>query len=201
MPRANRRIRRRPSTDLNIREKIVDQILASLYTPHWKYWYTKLSALIAENKEFHGREGNPRTFGIHYAGKAWFTPYAGRPDANHYSILPLHPDYPAMEKIAVKITAGLGLLDVEFYEVKRFLVGFLQFPAPMSVVEDKLGSALFGRIGRHIRNLETENQQHIWNNCTRTSFDDYLEEYDYLIKSMCQRVMMNLIAQDAFRER
>lgn len=190
----------RPSTDLNTREQVIDLIHNDLYAPHWKFWHKKLKTLIEQNGDFHGR---PRQInqGIFYAGQAWFIPTYVLVDASEFDIIPLHPEYPNLEKDAIKITANLSELDIETYEVKRFLAGLMLFPAPQDVMKTLLGSALYGRIGKFYQTLDGENKRHVWNDAVSTAFHAYAKEHDYLINAMCQRVMMNLITRDAFAAR
>jgi hypothetical protein len=198
--RGSRRGRFRPSMEQNPREKVINNIQHDLYDPHWKFWHKKLNALIAENSGYHGR---PRQInqGIFYANQAWFVPTGAATEVSEFDIIPLHPEYPKLEETAIKITANLSELDIETYEVKRFLAGLMLFPAPQDIMKTLLGSALYGRIGKYYQELESENKGHVWNDAISLAFHSYAAEHDYLINAMCQRVMMNLITRDAFAAR
>ena len=208
MPRTNRHIRNfrgsrtgrhRPSKELNVRENIIQKISNNLYDPHWNYWNNKLLKMIEINQDAHGRRGNHRRFGLFYAGKAWFIPWMDATEACDFTILQLHSG--VAEGDLIKITANLGELDVECYEIKRFLSGLFLFPAPTRVIEKLLGQNLSQRIAPYLMQLEPENEGRPWNASTAHAFQTYADEHDYLIKAMCQRVMMNLIARDAFAKR
>lgn len=200
----------RPTTDLNLRELVIDKIIQNLYSPHWNYWFKKLAIIIAKNCDAQNRQGTTplTTFGIFYAGQSWYLPIFEHPilgkmviEESSVEILQLSPDVPGLEKDLLQTTINLSELDVETYEVKRFLAGLLLFPAPGSIMEALLGSALYGRIKGHYQELAGENANHIWNDATAFAFHTYAKEHDYLIDAMCQRVMMNLLAQQAFAER
>lgn len=199
--RRYRHMSARPSGELTIREKVIHEIITDLYVPHWKFWNKKLTELITKNKDMHGRNGDANEYALYYAGKIWFVPWMVLVDASQFFSLQLHESDPDMEKDAVKITANLSELDIETYEVKRFLAGLLSFPAPIDVMEPLLGSALFNRVSKYLKRLTAENRMHLWNPAQIKSFETYAEEHDYLIDAMCQRVMMNLIARDAFAQR
>jgi len=196
--RASRRGRHRPSTDLSPKEEVIDKIFNNLYTPHWKFWRGKLLEIITQNKDYHGQDGAPDNFGVFYVGKAWFVPLMPDDDVSAYTVLPLHEHYPDMEKELIKVTSNLAELDIECYEVKRFLAGLLIHGAPMDIMEKALGAALFSRVVNFLQELRGRKQARDWNEATQVAFDTYLEQHDYLLAAMCQRVMMNLITRDAF---
>ncbi len=180
---------------------ILEKIQNSLYNPHWEYWYRKLQNVISENCGYQGR-GRPSNYckyGIFYLNQPWFVPQpeAARTEASDFDIVPLHPEYPELESRLIKITSNLAELDIETYEVKRFLAGMLMFPAPIETFEESLGRSLFGKIGPFLR-LLNEEERHKWNDNLAKAYRTFMQENDYLIDAMCQRVMMNLIARDAF---
>jgi len=201
-------VRYRPTTNLACRETIINSIIEQLYRPHWNYWHKNLGTIIQENKDYHGRKGNKEDFGIYYAGKAWFIPKLirtgegplGSETASEFNILPMHNKYPDMEKRLIKVTSNIAELDVETYEVNRFLAGLLLFPAPLELLETILGPSLYSHIGQCLEELTEDLKQHIWNDHTEIALQTYAKEHDYLIDAMCQRVMMSLIIGDAFRD-
>jgi len=207
-----RKLAHRPSTELNLRESAISLIVTTLYTPHFLFWYKKLSEIIKANQEYHGRKGAAEDFGIYYCGKAWFVPYHFGFDsqsstnilgnlsytktATDFEIIAIHPKYPDLEKELITITANLSELDVEHYEVKRFLAGILLFKCPYSNLKKALGDTLFKYIEEPLFQL---NSSKTWNSQTELAFNTYITEHDYLIDAMCQRIMMNLISVDALK--
>jgi hypothetical protein len=194
--RHSRKGRFRPNLGLSPKEKAIEKMVETLYGPHWKFWRAKLLKLITQNKDLAGRKGAPIDFGISYAGRAWFIPNdVDGEDTSAYAIMPLEDGPAGMEEELIKVTANLGELDIECYEVRRFLAGLLLFDAPPEKLSEALGQALFSRVGKILKEIPPDT---VWNEASELSFTTYVSEFDYLIKAMCQRIMMNLITQDAF---
>lgn len=190
----------RPDKRLNLREIMIDKIMTLLYEQHMKYWNNKLSNLIHQNKQCSGKDPNISSliFGLHYAGRNWIVPFMGHDKASDFHILCL-AEASGLEESAILITANLGELDIEMYEVKRFLAGLLLFRAPLEEFEKVLGLALYNRIGKCFKDLDIRNTNRPWNEYSQAAFSTFTKEHEYLIDIMCQRVMMNLIATDALR--
>ncbi len=198
--RGSHRGQYRPTIDLNPKEEIINKIFHNLYSPHWKFWQNKLLEISIQNMEKYDQKGDPKRIGIFYVGKAWFVPIFPEDNVREYDILPLHEHSPDIEKELIKITANLAELDIECYEVKRFLAGLLIYGAPLKIMEEALGRALYSRITVYLKELEKENKLQDWNEATQKSFDTYINQHDYLITAMCQRIMMALITRDAFAQ-
>jgi len=205
-----RKLYNRPSTELAPREAAIDTITQRLYAPHFRFWYAKLAEVIKANKEYHGRDGDPQEFGLYYGGKAWFLPYSINNSASEatawqvitvrqaddFEIIALHPKFPQLEKDVINITANLSELDIEFYEIKRFLAGVLLFKVPFETLKKTLGDTLYNFMEESLNKLNLTIYQ---DPSTEIAFTTYTKEHDYLIDAMCQRIMMNLIAVDALR--
>jgi len=190
--------RYRPSTSRTTKELVIHKMMDTLYQPHWDFWHKKLLEVITHNKDAQGREGNPNLFGIFYAGRPWFVTWMDASTKRDFEVLPMHETID--EKNIIKITANLGELDIECYEVKRFLAGILMFPAPLDTIEDLLGRGLFARVSKFFKEIELDNDGRPWNTAQIVAFETYTKQHDYLITAMSQRVMMNLIARDAFAQ-
>lgn len=194
--KASHRGRFRPSTDLNSKELVIDKIITSLYKPHLGFFHKRLAKLIETNMHIHGRTGEPRTYGINYAGRSWFVPWMEGLTEMDFHNLAVDPGLDETELL--KITTNLGELDVEMYEVKRFLTGLLGFAAPIGVMEDRLGRSLFNRVKVHLADIAGTG---VWNEATHKAFNTYAGKHDYLIDAMCKRIMMTMLSRTAFTQR
>lgn len=193
----------RPSTEHNAPEKAIKRIEETLYKPHLDFWNKKLATVILKNLQYHGRGNSDplvRQTGIFYANEPWFIPVFGRSEAYEFDIVPLHPEATDLEEDLIKITANLGELDVEIYEVRRFLAGLFMFAAPLEEFENLFGHSLFNKISEPLRHMTQDYRNRVWNDGMKKSFKTYTEEHDYLITAMCQRIMMNLLTAGAFKQ-
>ena len=187
--------RHRPETDRNSKEEVIHAITSSLYTPHLSFYHRRLLKLIEANMFLHVMKGEPRTFGINYAGRSWFVPWMEAQSETDFMNLPAADGLDEPELL--KVTTGLATIDVEMYEVKRFLAGLLSFNAPMEIMEERLGRSLFGRVKKHLQSVQRE----AWNEANLAAFNKYADAHDYLIDTMCNRIMMNLLSKQAFNKR
>lgn len=188
--------RYRPKTEMNPKEEAVDKIMTSLYKPHLAFFHKRLLKLIEANMHIKGHSEEPRTFGITYAGRKWFVPWMGGLTENDFRCLSADPGIDEAELI--KVTANLGEIDVEMYEVKRFLAGLLSFSAPPGVMGDRLGRSLYGRIKFQLSELKESDR---WNEGQHKAFNTYADQHDYLIDAMCNRIMMTMLSATAFNQR
>ena len=186
----------RPTTEMNPKEEAVDKIMSSLYKPHLAFFHKRLLKLIEANMHIKGKTDEPRTCGLVYAGRKWFVPWMGGLTENDFMCLSVDPGLDETELI--KVTANLGEIDVEMYEVKRFLAGLLSFSAPMDVMEQRLGRTLYNRIKSQLSELKGLGR---WNEGQHKAFKTYADQHDYLIDAMCQRIMMTMLSTTAFNQR
>ena len=188
--------RYRPTTELNSKELVIDRILSSLYNGHIDFFNKRLLKLIEANMYATGHTGEARTHGILYAGRAWFVPWMEAKEDTDFLNLEVGPGIDETELL--KVTTNLGELDVEMYEVKRFLAGLLRFSAPLEVMEKRLGRSLYNRVKGDLADVA---RQGTWNEATYKAFNDYAGKHDYLIDAMCKRIMMSMLSRTAFNQR
>ncbi len=188
--------RNRPDTTLNNKEMVIEKIISSLYSPHLKFFHNRLLKLIEINMHIQGRQGEPSKFGIIYAGKAWFVPWMPGQGENDFHNL--SADAGLDETELLKVTTNLGELDIEMYEVQRFLIGLLTFAAPLGVMEERLGRSLYNRVKQYLTELEGLGR---WNEAQHAAFNTYAEKHDYIIDAMCNRIMMTMLSRNAFNQR
>lgn len=186
----------RPPTELNNKELVIDKIITSLYKPHLGFFQKRLAKIIETNMYIQGRTGEPRTYGITYAGRSWFIPWMEGLTEVDYHNLAADPGLDETELL--KVTTNLTELDVEMYEVKRFLTGLISFSAPIAVLEERLGRSLFNRVKTYLAEIEGTA---LWNEATHKAFNTYADKHDYLIDAMCKRIMMTMLSRNAFNQR
>ena len=192
-----RRIRRTPrnlraSTEFSSSESVIANIIDTLYLPHDKYWRKKLQTLLLECLYVAQAPvpDAPDCLALSYAGQYW--PVDIKADSVNTTAVFIPEDNPELEKQAIKIVSNLEELNMEMYEVQRFLAGVLLFPAPLEVLKETFGNSLFGRIKKFFAPT-----QFTWGENEKAIYLDYIEEHGYLIDSMCQRIMISMMSQVA----
>jgi len=181
----------------SIREQLIQNIFDTLYLKHIAYWNHQLTTIINENANYQGRIISDNTFyGIHYAGKNWIVPEPGRTEEFQFEIILMHEDIPGFEARVINVTSNRAELDIEMYEVKRFLGGLLVFTPPLELFEEILGNAIYRRVEQYFKQFTTTES---WTKYSEKAFRTFTEEYSYLVDVINQRIMMNLITSDALR--
>ncbi|RLI35674.1 hypothetical protein DRO66_06970 [Candidatus Bathyarchaeota archaeon] len=176
------------------------KLLKHLYGDHVRYWGAKLTKLINQNRDLHHLKPGGVPFGIHYVSRPWWVPRLQYQEPADFHILPMHPQFPD-EKDLIEVTASLTELDIEKYEVNRFLIGLLGLPAPAEEFEKVLGTALMAGIAKEFKILQRKDSTvFLWDAALNQAWDDYVEEHAYLVTAMCTRIMVNLITKEAMQE-
>ena len=187
----------RPSKNLTDKEILVNATIRALYFEHHEFWLKRLTHLIAKNNESLGKAIHPREGAIHYAGKVWFRPWMEATEPDDFQISQVHPEH---EKECIEITAELGELEVEQYEVERFMSGLLLFEAPVFEIKKALGAELIDEIERSekVSFDSLGNSAGVLNNQTM-ALHVYVNQHQYIIDAMNERILGNMILQQSIR--
>lgn len=182
---------RRATKTISNEEVLIRSTLHCLYAKQREFWREKLTGLIAKNLETLGRKCHPRQAGIHYAGRAWFRPWMEAKEAKDFTITRVHPEH---EKEAISIISHLGELEMEEYEVGRFLSGLLLFPAPANDIKAVLGEQLITEIENEEKvSFDTLGcSTGVMNNQVK-ALQQYAKEHDYIIAMMTERILAKMI--------
>lgn len=183
-----------PETNPDFRSAMQHILLDRLFTLQTKFWKQELATIIAENAAHHGRRTGP--FAINYLGKNWIAEDIEAQVKNPHFILPLHTDYPELEKNMLRVTAELAELEIEEYEADRFLAGLILFPAPPSIFKKILGGQLSNEIHNLLEVNSHETTTHLWDENTQAALTTYTHQHAYILKAMNERILLNLITQD-----
>lgn len=182
---------KRAAKTISNEEVLIRSTLHCLYSKQREFWRENLTHLIAKNLESLGRKAHPRQTGIHYAGRSWFRPWMEAKEAKDFTITRVHEDH---EKEAITVTSHLAELEMEEYEVGRFLAGLLLFPAPANDIKAVLGEQLIGEIeGEEKVSFDTLGcSTGVINNQVK-ALRQYAEEHDYIVRMMNERILAKMI--------
>jgi len=189
-----------PTTEFSYAEIIRHTLLTHLYGDQELFWGFKLNEFAFINADYHNKTGE--WFGIHYLGKNWL----GRDPWELYSeedavFLTLHPEYePIIEKELLIIINELSQLEIEKYEASRFLSGLVLFPAPITVFQKVLGRQLFSECEKELEQYIINTSNFSWDTNSQAAIMTYVEQHEYILKAMNQRLLVNLITRDHNRQ-
>jgi hypothetical protein len=187
------------TADLSLTEIIRDTLLTRLFKDQKEFWFNKLNILAGNNAQFHGElVGTINWFGIHYLGKNWRGNYSV--PFLDFTFLTLHPEYPDLEKDLLVVVAELSELETEEYEANRFLSGLVLFPAPVRVFQKILGKQLFSECKQELEQYLINSRNFTWDANSQVAIATYVEQHDYILKAMNQRLLVNLITRDHNRQ-
>jgi len=193
----------RPTTEPSTREIFRAILLDHLFIPQREYWKTKLQSFIDTNRIYHGKRLN-HPYGIHYLNQNW----EGNRE-NEWGedtiFLSLHPEILDKEKEILEIVGQLSELEAEEYEVNRFLSGLILFSAPFEIFERVLGKQLSEEIRASILAvkpdlLEIHETRNPWDDNSKRALMTYVDQHEYVLKAMNQRLVINLITRDQIRQ-
>ena len=191
-----------PATRFSYAEIIRHTLLKHLYKDQEIFWENKLADIALTNAKYHNRTGEQ--YGIHYLGKNWkgksliFIDLADE----DYVYLTLHDEYePIIEKELLIVVNELSQLEIEKYEASRFLSGLVLFPAPIDIFQKVLGRQLFSECEQELEQyILNTRSDFTWDANSQVAITTYIEQHDYILKAMNQRLLVNLITRDHNRQ-
>jgi hypothetical protein len=181
-------------TTVNFREKIRDILMDRLYSSQLAYWEHQVDVFAKKNATRHGHaliDDESVCYGVNYLGKNW-----GSQDDHTVTLfsLPLAEEGGEDEEEFLEMTIELGELEAESYIAGRFLANLVMHDASPEAFEEALGRSLFGECSE-VLDIQKQLVDRIWNENALISFKTYVEEHEYIIKAMNERLMMNLLTQ------
>jgi hypothetical protein len=185
------------TVQLSLAEIIRDTLLNRLFKIQIKFWKKKLDPIINTNAANQG-VGLGNMLGIHYLGKNWRG--SRFPAVTDCTYLPLASDSSEFEKELLMIVNELAQLEAEEYEASRFLSGLVLFPAPVEVFQKVLGRQLFSECEQEIQNNLLSAPNYTWDANAQNAIMTYVNHHDYILTTMNQRLLVNLITQDQTRQ-
>lgn len=188
------------STVYEFRENVKAILMQKLYQKQLSYWSTQLIKLSNENAHTQGRKlwysfNNVELFqySIYFRDKKWSPQYLEwTADIETAYCTSLNPDYPEFQERMARIADELTDIDVERYEVERFLSGLMLFGAPPEEYLKVLGRTLYQSVKAEITAHEHHGKD--WNRNASYPFKQYTAKNKRIVVAMNERLMMNLIA-------
>ena len=187
----------RPSKNLTEKEVLINATLKCLYNEQYEFWQKRLTQLVTKNLNTLGRKDHPRECAIHYAGRVWFRPWVAgdKYDQADFLIQKVHVEH---EKEAIEITSELGEIEQERHQVGRFMSSLLLFQAPAIEIKKALGVELVNEIEQRekVSFDSVHASEGVINNQT-IQLREFAEKHDYIIASMTERILANMILGQA----
>jgi len=172
-------------------------LMKRLYQTQLMYWNRRLSQLSLRNAVSLGRK-DPEKYSIYFNNRRWCPSTLsdlGREGHTAYCI-ELNPEMPDYHQEMTLISEELLTLINERYEADRFLSGLLLFHAPPSKIERILGATLYAVCSKEIL-AHTKETPEDPEPLVGLSLQDYIEANKSILRAMNQRLLINLIDQDA----
>jgi len=172
-------------------------LINRLYQTQLLYWNRKLSQLALRNAVSLGRK-DPEKYYIYFDNRRW-NPVSllGNVGESHTAYcIELNPAMPDYHREMTLISEELLTLVHEHYEADRFLAGLLLFHAPPSKIERILGATLYAVCSKEIL-AHTKETPEDPEPLAGISLQNYIEANQSILKAMNQRLLINLIDQDA----
>jgi len=172
-------------------------LMTQLYKEQVTYWNKELATVAIKNARNWGR---PECYNVYYNFKRYYPlilEWCDEPISKNQYCLPMHENYPEEMADMKEIANELDELVDEKYESERFLSGLITFPAPPEVFAAILGDTLYSTIAAEMEeHAENYEYSSFWNERQAVSLETFMRDKTYIVQSMRQRILLNLITLD-----
>jgi len=185
------------STIYDFRCVMKELLMTQLYKLQIEYWNKAFNIVADKNAQNHGR---CERYNVYYNNKRYYPlvfEWCDEPINPNQFCLPMHTDFPEELEDMKEIASEMDEITDEKYETERFLAGLITFPAPPEIFAEILGDTLYstiaGEMEEHAANYEYSS---FWNARQEVSLRTFMENKNYIVQAMRQRILLNLITLD-----
>lgn len=175
------------------RMRIKTCVMERLYERQLEFWNRKLKELSRENADSYGRDPSEE-YAIFFRNRRWVPENLDWTDNEPPAYcLPLNPKIPDFEKRMAEIADEFEELCNEKYEAERFLSNIVLFAAPPKRYREILGETIYSFVRDELEAYCPGIEDRDWEVNNEYSMKEYVEANQRIIKSMNERVLLNLV--------